>query len=124
MENKLTKVSRFVLGVLLLIFGLNKFLHFLPMPPMQGAAGEFMGAIVATGYLFQLIAVVEVVVGILLVLNRYAPLALVLLAPVSLNIILFHLFLDPGSMAAGALVTLLNVYLLFAHKAKYKSMWA
>jgi putative oxidoreductase len=124
MENKMSKVSRFVLGALLLLFGLNKFFHFLPMPPMEGAAGDFMGALVATGYMFTFIAIIEVVVGILLVLNRYVPLAIVLLAPVSLNIILFHLFLDPASMAAGALVTLLNIYLLFAHKAKYKSMLA
>ncbi|MFT6844939.1 MAG: putative oxidoreductase [Flavobacteriales bacterium] len=122
MESKLAKISRYLLGLMLLLFGLNKFLHFIPTPPMEGGSLDFMTALMGTGYMLPLIAVVEIVVGILLVLNRFVPLALVLMAPVSLNIIMFHLFLDPASIAGGALVTLLNLYLLIAHKAKYNSM--
>lgn len=122
MESKLAKVARFLMGIILLVFGLNKFLQFMPMPAMPEEAGAFMGALAKTGYMFPLIAIVEVVVGILLVLKRKVSLALLLMAPVTVNIILFHLFLDPAGIAAGALVAILHVYLLFANKSAYQQI--
>ncbi len=114
--------ARYALGLLLLIFGLNGFLHFLPMPEMPEAAGRFLGAMVETGYLFPLVKLIEISVGVMLLTNRFVPLALVLLAPISVNIVAFHLFLDPAGIAAGAVVFLLNLFLLLAYKPVYEPM--
>ncbi|GIV57353.1 MAG: hypothetical protein KatS3mg042_0266 [Rhodothermaceae bacterium] len=122
MNPKAITAARYVLGLMLVVFGLNGFLQFLPMPTPPEAAGRFLGAMIETGYLLPLVKLVELTVGVLLLANRFVPLALVLLAPVSVNIIAFHLFLDPAGIAAGAVVFVLNVFLLFAYKPVYEPM--
>jgi len=119
MTTKLATAARIILGLVLTIFGLNGFFGFLPMPPVSPAAATFMGAIVGTGYLMYLVMIVEVSVGLLLLINRYVPMALILLAPISVNIIAFHLFLDISGIIPAVLVTILNVYLLVAYRAHY-----
>ncbi|MCA9535998.1 MAG: DoxX family protein, partial [Myxococcales bacterium] len=79
--SKLPTAARLFLGLAFTVFGLNGFLHFLPMPPMSGEPAAFMGALAATGYMFPLIKGTEVVAGLLLLGNRLVPLALTLLAP-------------------------------------------
>lgn len=118
----LPTIARYLLGIILFVFGLNKFLQFLPAPEMTGAPGEFFAALFATGYMFPFIAVVEIVSGALLLSNRFVPLALVLSAPVTLNILLFHLVLDIATIPVGGLTFLLNLYLLFAYKKYYDPM--
>ena len=113
---------RIVLGLVLVVFGLNKFLQFMPFPPMPVAAGAFMGALMASGYVMTIVAVVEVAGGAMLLTNKYVPLALLLLAPISVNIITFHLFLDIAGIGGAALVTILNVFLLLANKEKYSAV--
>jgi len=120
MKKKIDIGARIVLGLILLVFGLNKFFQFMPMPEMPEAAGALMGAFMETGYIMPMIAIVEVVTGILLLAGLFVPLALVLLAPLSLNVILFHIFLDPAGIAAGLIVFLLNLYLLLAYLDHYK----
>lgn len=119
---KVILVARIILGLVLVVFGLNKFLQFMPFPPMPEAAGAFMGALMATGYMMVIVAVVEIVVGLMLLTNKYVALSLLLLAPISVNIIAFHLFLDIAGTGGAALVTILNVFLLFANKDKYSSI--
>lgn len=124
MESKVTLVLRIVLGFTLLVFGSNKFFNFLP--PMEGmseAAGNFMGALKNTGYMFYFIGTVEVLAGLLLLFNKWVPFALVILAPVSLNILLFHLNLDLGSIAPGALVFVLNFYLIWVYRTRLKYLF-
>ncbi|HUX54187.1 MAG TPA: DoxX family membrane protein [Williamwhitmania sp.] len=119
---KVNFVIQIVLGVLLLIFGLNKFFGFLPMMPMPATAANFGGALMATGYMMNMIAIVEVLVGALLVINKFVPLALLFLAPLTVNIIAFHLFLDLSGIGPGALVALLNIYLFFVYRSAYKGV--
>jgi uncharacterized membrane protein YphA (DoxX/SURF4 family) len=88
-------VARVLLGLIFFVFGLNGFLHFMPNPPPTPAAGAFFGALIATGYMFALIFGTQVLGGALLLLNLAVPFALVILAPVIVNIIGFHLFLSP-----------------------------
>ncbi len=114
--------ARIVLGLVLVVFGLNKFLQFMPFPEMPVEAGAFMGALMATGYMMTLVAIVEIVVGVMLLTNKYVALALLLLAPISVNIIAFHLVLDIAGTGGAALVTILNVFLLFANKDKYDAV--
>jgi len=115
-------VIRILLGLIVLIFGLNKFLQFMPTPPMPEAAGEFMGALVATGYLMVVVAIVEIITGIMLLTNRFQPLALVLLFPVLLNAFLFHLFLAPAGIGGALVASAMNIFLFFANKEAYNSI--
>ena len=116
-------ILQILLGLLLLVFGLNKFFGFLPMPVMQGAAGNFMGALLATGYMMKMVAVVEVLVGSLLLLRKFVPLALLLLVPISVNIMAFHLFLDLPGIGGAAVVAFLNLYLLIVNRAAFKGIF-
>jgi putative oxidoreductase len=90
-------VSRYLLGLIFLVFGLNGFLHFLPMAPPPGLAGQFLGALFLSHFLV-VVFVLELVGAILLLANRYVPLALLLLGPVIVNIFLFHLFMQPSGL--------------------------
>ena len=101
-RSKLPTVARVLMGVPFLVFGLNGFLHFLPTPPMPAAAGAFVGALAASGYLFPVLKTVEVAAALLLLSGRFVPLALTLLAPVLVNIVAFHAALAPTALAPGA----------------------
>src|SRR5262249_59910063 len=89
-------VARLFLGLAFTVFGLNFFLHFLSMPPPPPAAGALAGALMQSGYLMQLVHVIEVVAGVMLLTGAFVPLALALLAPLLVNIIGFHAFLAPA----------------------------
>ncbi|MFA8434602.1 MAG: DoxX family membrane protein [Marinifilaceae bacterium] len=118
-NKKIILIARIVLGLVLVVFGLNKFIGFMPMPPMPEAASSLMEAFGAAGYIFPMLAIVEIIVGLMLLINRFVAMALLFLSPLSVNIILFHLALDPAGIGAGVLVFLLNLYLLLANKDKY-----
>ena len=118
----LPTIARYLLGLVFFVFGLNKFLNFLPAPEVSPEAGAFFGALIASGYLMYLIGATEVIGGLLLLINKYVPTGLVILAPVSLNILLFHIFLDLAGLPMGVLVLILNVYLLFAYKKYFDPM--
>jgi putative oxidoreductase len=107
---KITSViARFLLGLIFLVFGLNGFFHFLPMsPPPSGAAAQFFGALYVSNYLV-VIFLLQIVGGILLLLNRYVPLALTLLASIIVNILLFHLLMAPSGLPLAIIVTVLWV---------------
>ena len=117
---KISKIiARVLLGIILLVFGLNTFLQFMPMPEMSAEAGELMGAMASAGYFFPLIAIIEIIAGTLLLINKYTAFALIVLFPVMLNALLFHLFLDIAGIGAAVLSITLNVFLLFTNKKKY-----
>lgn len=115
----LPTIARYLFGLVFFVFGLNKFLQFLPQPELAPAPLEFFGALMATGYMFPFIAVTEIVAGALLLANRFVPVALVIIAPVTLNILLFHIFLDSSGLVMGIVVFALNLYLLFSYKKYY-----
>jgi putative oxidoreductase len=119
---KAAHIVRILLGLIVLIFGLNKFLQFAPIPPLSVEASEFMAALVKSGYLMEAAAIVEIVTGIMLLINRFLSLALVILFPVLLNAFWFHLFLDPAGIAVAFIAMAMNHFLFFANKESYKSM--
>ena len=118
-------VARILMGLLFLVTGLNGFGHFLPEPLNipQGAAA-FGAALMNTGYMFPLIMGTQTIVGVLLLVNRFVPLALVLIAPVVVNIIGFHVFLAPAGIGPGLVVLVLEIYLVWAYRNSYRSMCA
>ena len=101
-----TLIARILLGLLFLVFGLNGFLHFIPMPPPTGLAAQYMGALYVSHYLV-FIFLVQVVGGALLLANRFVPLALILLGPVLVNILLFHSFMAPAGLPLALFTTVL-----------------
>ncbi len=120
--SKVKMIARILLGLMVLIFGLNKFFQFIPMPPLPQEATDFMGAMAKTGYLLPIVAIVEIITGILLLLKKFVPLALVILFPVLLNAFLFHLFLDLPGIGGAAFAIAMNVYLFLAHKESYQEI--
>src|SRR5260370_17527611 len=87
-------IARYLAGVIFLVMGLNGFLNFIPFPPPAGVAGQFMGALYVSHYQWVIFAF-QVIAGVLLLLNRYVPLPVAVLAPVIVNILTFHAFLPP-----------------------------
>jgi uncharacterized membrane protein YphA (DoxX/SURF4 family) len=116
------KAARIALGVIFFVFGLNGFLQFLPQPPAPEKALAFLGALAATGYMFPLIKIVEVVGGALLLSNRFVPLALALVAPNVVNIVLFHAVLAPGGLPVALFVLLLEATTAWFYRDSYASM--
>src|ERR1700751_5837804 len=99
-------IARYLAGVVFLVFGLNGFLNFIPMPPPAGIAGQFMGTLYASHYLWVIFAF-QVIAGVLLLINRYVPLAIALLAPVIVNILTFHVLMAPSGLPMAVFVAVL-----------------
>jgi uncharacterized membrane protein YphA (DoxX/SURF4 family) len=114
--------ARLFLGLVFTVFGLNFFLHFLPMPAPPPQAGAFEGALFASGYLFPLLKVTEVVTGLLLLGGLFVPLALALLAPVVVNIVAFHLFLAPAGLPIPLAILAAEIYLAWTYRAAFAPM--
>jgi putative oxidoreductase len=116
-------IARLLLGLAFLVFGLNGFLNFLSMGPMpSGLAGQFVGALVLSHY-FWVVAALQVAGGALLLVNRFVPLALVFLGPVIVNIILYHLFLNPAGIAPGIVVVVLWLIVFYAHRQYFSGIF-
>lgn len=119
----LTLISRILLGVLFLVFGLNGFLNFLSMgPPPSGLAGQFIGALFLSHY-YWVIAALQVVAGVLLIVGRYVPLALVLLGPIIVNILLYHIFLMPAGIVLAVVATLLWFIVFYSYRQSFSGIF-
>jgi uncharacterized membrane protein YphA (DoxX/SURF4 family) len=122
--DKLPHVARILLGAFFFVFGLNGFFDFLPQPELPEPAMSFIGALVESGYFMVLLKVTETTCGFLLLIGRFVPLALVVLAPVVLNIILFHLFLAPSGILPAAVALVLGLYLAWAYRSSFRGVLA
>ncbi len=112
------------MGLMFFVFGLNGFLNFIPQPkdPMPEGAAAFSGALMKTGYMFPLVMGTQLLVGTLLLLNRFVPLALALIAPIIVGIVTFHAFLAPAGMGVGIVVLVLDLYLAWAYRGAFRPM--
>ena len=99
-------IARFLLGLIFLTFGLNGFLHFIPMPPPTGVAAQFFGAVFVSRF-YVVIFILQIVPAVLLLVNRYVPLALTILGAVIFNILCFHIFMAPAGLPLAVVVTIL-----------------
>ena len=115
----LPTIARILLGLLFFASGVAGF--FVKPPP---DIPEFAQALMKTGYMFQFIKVVEIATGLLLLLNRFVPLALAILAPIIVNIFAFHLFLDPKGMPVPIVIALLEIFLAWTYRDAFRSMLA
>ncbi|MCE9618964.1 MAG: DoxX family membrane protein [Planctomycetes bacterium] len=121
----LPTIARFLMGLMFLVFGLNGFLHFIPQPKdaMPEGATAFINALMNTGFMFPLVAGTQVLVGILLLANRFVPLALVLIAPIIVVIVTFHLFLAPTGMVMALVVLALELFLVWSYRRAYHALF-
>ncbi|MBL4675243.1 MAG: DoxX family membrane protein [Mucilaginibacter sp.] len=118
-------VSRLVLGFIYLVFGLDHFFRFIPyQPPLHpGAAGAFKAGLMAAGYFYPMQKVIQILGGLSLLTNRWAPLGAVLLFPISLNVLLFHTLLAPEGWAMGVVLIVPNLLLAVGWWKYYKSIF-
>ncbi|HWB02128.1 MAG TPA: DoxX family membrane protein [Verrucomicrobiales bacterium] len=119
-------IARILLGLPLVVFGLNMFLNFIPQPdkPMPAKVVAFMTALMDSGYMMQLIGATLLVSGVLLVTNLFVPLALALFAPFILNSIAFHVFLEPSGLPMAGVFLALELYLAWAYRNAFRPMLA
>ena len=120
--SKLPLIARIILGLIFTVFSINFFVPFLPMPEPTPEAGAFLGALMASGYMFYFIKIVELVGGIMLLIGICIPFALLLLAPIVVNIFLFHIFLDPAGFLMGLFIFLLELYLLYHYRSVFSKI--
>ena len=119
----LTLIARLLLGLIFVVFGLNGFLNFLSMGPMpSGLAGQFVGALVLSHY-FWVVAALQIAGGALLLVNRFVPLGLVLLGPVIVNIILYHVLLNPTGIALAIVVAILWLIVFYANRQYFSGIF-
>lgn len=121
LTHKLPLVARVLLGLPLVVFGLNGFLQFLPQPPLEGDAATYMTGLAATGYFFPLLKATEIAAGIALLSGRFVPLALVVLAPIVLHIFAFHAFLA-GGIGLPVVMIALGLYLAFSYRESFRGV--
>ncbi|MFT3750416.1 MAG: DoxX family membrane protein [Agriterribacter sp.] len=116
-------IAKFLLGLIFLFFGLNYFFHFLPSPPPPDPASPvalFSGGLAASSYFFVFLKSLETIIGILLILNLFTPLVVLILPSISINILLFHLFLTGAStIVLPLIILLLNIYLIWHYRHLY-----
>jgi len=119
-------VARILLGFVFVVTGLDGFLHFIPQPttPIPEGAMAFAGALMKTGYMMPLIKGTELIVGALLLSNRFVPLALALIAPVIVNIVAFHGLLAPSGLPVALVILFLEIYLAWSYRHTYRPMLA
>ena len=116
-------IARYLLGLMFTVFGLNGFLHFIHQPPPASPlALQYMTVMVASHY-FAFVFLVQLVAGILLLVNRFVPLALALLAPVLVNILLFHGLMDPAGLPLGVLATILWVLVFLPVRGAFSGLF-
>lgn len=117
-------ITRTLLGLVYLVFGLTFFLHFIPMGPAPtGKAGAFFTGLMGSGYFFQYLKAFEVIGGFFLLINRYTALFLLFVLPITLNIFLYDTILAPQGAVMGIAMMLINLFLLYAYRRYYSSIF-
>ena len=114
-------ICRVLLGLIFVVFGSNIFFHFIPMPPPEGQAAAFMGAMFGSSYM-QAVALFQIVGGLLLLSGRFVPLGLTLVGPVIVNIMFFHIFLAPAGLPLAIVVSVLSLVVLYYHRQSFAGL--
>ena len=118
-----TMIARILLGLVFVVFGLNGFLNFLNTGPAPtGLAGQFLGALILSHY-YWVVAALQIAGGALLLVNRFVPLALVLIGPIIVNIICFHVFMNPSGAPPAAVVKVLWLIVFYRNRQHFSGIF-
>lgn len=121
---KATIIFRIVLGFIYLVFGLDYFLHFIPYEPHHtGRVAAFKAGLIGVGYFYPMIKSIQIVGGVALLINQYAPFFAVVLFPISVNVFLYHTILVPSGWLMGVLLIVPNLFLGYAYRKYYSGMF-
>lgn len=115
-------IARILLGLMFFVFGLNPFLKFLPMPPLEGVWGQFLGALVVSHFVW-FVGAVQVISGVLFLVGRYVPLAIALSGPVVASIIVYHLTMQRSGAQPAILATICWLILFWWYRASFAPLW-
>ncbi len=115
-------IARLLLGVMFVVFGLNGFLHFLPQPPGPPVAQQFGAALFAAGFWPPIFAL-QLLGGLILLSGRYVPLGLVVLGPIIVNILLFHVLMEPAGIAPGLLALVLWLAVFYSVRSAFAGLF-
>jgi len=117
-----TIIVRILLGLMFLVFGLNGFLNFIPAPKdIPADVMTVMGSLMKAGYM-DVVSGAEILVGVLLLLDRFVPLALALLAPIIVGILTYHIYMAPASIGPGIAVFIMEIFLAWAYRSAFRPM--
>jgi putative oxidoreductase len=116
-------IARILLGLLFVVFGLNGFLNFIHGPMPTGVAGQYLAVMGGTFYI-HFVFVVQLVAGLLLLSGQFVPLALVLLGPVIINILLFHVSMQPSGLPPGLFAAVLWFIVFFGVRRAFAGIFA
>jgi len=119
MNSQFTKITRILLGIILLLSGLNKILKIIPTP-----ADNLIESFGKVDYIFPVVSALELIIAVLLLSKKWVAFALILLVPLSLNILLFHLYLNFQGIIPAIVVALLNGILIYKHWRQYVPLFA
>ncbi|MCU1323310.1 MAG: DoxX family protein [Acidobacteriaceae bacterium] len=119
---KVVLVVRILLGLVFFAFGMIGILNLVKAELPAGDAGVFSGILMTHGYM-KFISLLEIIAGLLLLVGRFVPLGLVILGPILVNILLYHLLLDPKGIAPGIVVTLMEVFLIWAYRRSFRGLF-
>lgn len=123
MKNKIFLGIQVIAGLMLVVFGLNGFLQFIPMPQPPVEMGKYLGALFATGFIFPIVSIVELLAGLAFLINRFAPLMAVILMPIMLNAFLSHLFLDLEGIGGSMILLIATIIVMLKNKDRYKEIF-
>jgi len=118
----LTVIVRILLGLMFVVFGSNIFLHFIPMPPQKPSLATDFGKALMESHYMYVVGFLQVAGGLLLLIGRYVPLGLTLLGPVIVNILLFHIFLDPSGLPMAIIVAVLALFLVWRYRTNFAGL--
>jgi len=117
-------ISRSLLGFLYLVFGFDYFFHFIPYQPLHtGRPGALVAGLKGTGYIYPMMKIIQILGGLSLLLNKYAPFSAVVLFPISLNVLLFHTILVPSGWLMGVILFVPNIFLGWAYRKYYQGLF-
>lgn len=121
---KATVIARILLGAVFTLFSLMYFFQLMPAKEMQGPAATFMTGLFSSGYMMNLVKAIELICGIALIVGQFVPLTTVVIFPITLNIFLYHAFLEPSTVVISIVLLALNLFIAYTNKERYQLMLA
>src|SRR4029453_8203349 len=117
-----TIIARILLGLMFVVFGSNFFFNFIPAPPPPaGLAGDYFKVFAASGYMY-IVGALQLLSGLLLLIGRFVPLALTILAAMIFNILVFHVLMAPEGLAMAIVVTVLELFLVWSYRDRFEGI--